>query len=61
MHRVLRGKVLVTVSRVEIITGTFSVWLTEDIELARDTVDEGLIDRFKETIRVWVRQNSFGR
>lgn len=61
MHRVLRGKVLVAVSRVGIITGTFSVWLTEDIELARDTVDEGLIDRFKETIRVWVRQNSFGR
>jgi len=61
MHRVLRGKVLVTVSRVGIITGTFSVWLAEDIELARDTVDEGLIDRFKETIRVWVRQDSFSR
>jgi len=53
------GKVLVIVSRVGVITGTFGVWLTEDIELARDTVDEGLIDRFKETVRVWVRQDNF--
>ena len=52
MHRVLGGRPLITVSRVRIITGTFGVWLTEDIELARDTVDEGLIDRFKETVRV---------
>ena len=52
---------LVSVSQVEMITRTFGVWLTEDIELARDTVDEGLIDRFKETVRVWVRLDNFGR
>ena len=31
---------------------TFSVWLAENIELPRDALDEGLIDRFEDTIRV---------
>ena len=30
----------------------FSVRLTENIELPRDTLDEGLIDCFEDTIRV---------
>ena len=56
-----RSKMLVSVGQVEIITRTFGVWLTEDIELAKDTVDEGLTDRFKEMVRVWVRLDNFDR
>jgi len=44
-----------------IIARTFGVWLTEDVELARDTVGERLINRFEETVRVWVRLSNFGR
>jgi hypothetical protein len=55
------SKMLVSVCRVGIITHTFGVWLTEDIKLAGDTVDEGLIDRFKETVGVWVRLDNFDR
>ena len=55
------SRMLVSVSWAGIITHTFCVWLTEDIKLARDTVDERLIDRFKETVRVWIRLDNFGR
>ena len=40
---------------------TLSVWFTKDIELARDTVDEGLIDRFEKTVRVWIWLGNLGR
>ena len=30
----------------------FSVRLAENIKLPRDTLDEGLIDRFEDTVRV---------
>ena len=56
-----RGKTLVSISRAGIITRTLSVWLTEDIELARDTVDEGLIDGFKGAVRVWIWLDWLGR
>lgn len=61
MHWVLRGNVSAHDSQGQRITRTFSVRSTEDVELARDTVDEGLIYRFKETVRVWVRLDNFGR
>ena len=49
-----RGKTSVSISLEGIITRTLGVWLTEDVELARDAVDEGLIDGFKGTVRVWI-------
>ena len=54
-------KVSVYVGQAERVARTFSVWFTEDIELSRDTVDEGLIDRFEETVRVRIWLDDFGR
>ena len=56
-----RGKTSVSISQAGIITRTLRVWLTEDIELARDTVDEGLIDGFKGAVRVWIWLDRLGR
>jgi hypothetical protein len=55
------GKTSIRDSQGVIIRRTFGVRLTEDIELARDAVNEGLIDGFEETVRVWVRLDGFSR
>jgi len=60
MHMVLGVKRRYTLIRGRT-SRTFSVRFTEDIKLARDMVDEGLIDRFEETVRVWVRLGDLGR
>ena len=46
------GGKLVLVDQMDGARRTFSVWLAENIELPRDTLDEGLIDCFEDTIRV---------
>lgn len=56
------GVVLASVNRKKLrITHTFVVRLTEYVELARDTLDKGLINSFEETVRVWIRLDNLGR
>ena len=40
------------VDQTDVARRTLSVWLDENIELSRDTFDEGLTGRFEDTVRV---------
>ena len=42
------------VNRTDAARRTLSVRLAENIELLRDTFDEGLIDRFEDTVQVLI-------